>query len=635
MQGRIDAPYGSELSVDGLATGPNADVRFALGVPDVASFGASVSGPLDARGRVQQSPDGYVVDVEATGPHDSDVSVEGLATGPDADVNFSLSIPQVQPFVDSVSGSLTAQGRVQQSPDGFVVDIDADGPYESEVSVAGLATGPDANVTFKAAMPDISVFVPDIPGPISLDGEAAREGERWRIDTDVGGPLGTTARVDGTAAADGSDLDLSVVGEAPLGLSRPFLAPRDLQGQAKFDLAVKGAPGLNAVSGRISTSGARFTAPNLRVGLTDINTNVDLNAGRAGIDLSSNISAGGSLSVNGSIDLNNLNGDIAVALRDAVLTDPRLYAATLGGDITVVGPLTGGARIAGGITLEQVNVTVPDTGLTSIGEIPLIRHIGAPSAANATRSRAGVVDSEKAEASRGAAGPAYPLAIRVDAPSRLFVRGRGINAELGGGLDITGDTNNIISAGSFDLIRGRLDIIGKRFELDEGSVQFQGSVTPYILFVTTTNIPDGTASIRVEGLATEPDITFSAVPEAPQDEVMSLILFGRRLDELSAFQTIQLVNGLAQLSGRGGIGFAEGAQRLGVDEFDITTTDSGDTEVTVGKYLTDDIYTDVTTSGEGGTDVSLNIDLTDSLTAKATAGSEGESSIGIFFERDY
>ena len=125
------------------------------------------------------------------------------------------------------------------------------------------------------------------------------------------------------------------------------------------------------------------------------------------------------------------------------------------------------------------NVTVPDTGLTSIGEIPLIRHIGAPSAANATRSRAGVVDSEKAEASRGAAGPAYPLAIRVDAPSRLFVRGRGINAELGGGLDITGDTNNIISAGSFDTYIYSRMILLFNVQFNPGNQVFLA--TPYII----------------------------------------------------------------------------------------------------------------------------------------------------------
>ena len=43
---------------------------------------------------------------------------------------------------------------------------------------------------------------------------------------------------------------------------------------------------------------------------------------------------------------------------------------------------------------------------------------------------------------------------------------------------------------------------------------------------------------------------------------MSLILFGRYVSELSAFQALQLANGIAQLSGRSGIGIL-GAVRGG------------------------------------------------------------------------
>ncbi len=55
----------------------------------------------------------------------------------------------------------------------------------------------------------------------------------------------------------------------------------------------------------------------------------------------------------------------------------------------------------------------------------------------------------------------------------------------------------------------------------------------------------------------------------------------------------------------------------------------------VGKYLTDNIYTDVTTSTAGKTELNLNIDVTSDITVKGGADNEGETSLGIFFERDY
>jgi translocation and assembly module TamB len=118
--------------------------------------------------------------------------------------------------------------------------------------------------------------------------------------------------------------------------------------------------------------------------------------------------------------------------------------------------------------------------------------------------------------------------------------------------------------------------------------------------------------------------------------VLSLIIFGRYVSQLSAFQALELVNGLAELSGRKGIGvLGKLRQGVGLDELDVTTTETGATEITAGKYITEDIYTDVTTNDQLGTDISLNVDLTDDLTAKATVGEEGEGSIGLFFERDY
>jgi translocation and assembly module TamB len=236
----------------------------------------------------------------------------------------------------------------------------------------------------------------------------------------------------------------------------------------------------------------------------------------------------------------------------------------------------------------------------------------------------------------GSSSSGFGLNVSVDAPGRIFVRGRGLDAELGGRLQITGTTNNITSAGRFDLARGRLDILGKRFDLVEGSVQFQGDFVPYIRLVSTTSTADGTASVIVEGPADAPEVTFESSPAGPQDEVLAQLLFGRNLSEISAFQALQLANAVATLVGRGGNGVVGNLRdRFGLDDLDVTTTDSGETALSVGKYISDNVYTDVTAASDGTGEVSLNIDITPNLKGKATLGSDGNSSIGLFFEKDY
>lgn len=623
-----------DVTADAALRSMGIEVVARVRLSDVALVAPQYQGALSLDADASQSQAGWQIEAALDAPYDARAVVSGLATGPDADLNFDVSIPEIQPLVPDAQGPVSAKGRLWQSTAGYQIDVKADVPFDGRLEVLGLATGPDAKVTFDASLPDMSVLVPDIGGPLALKGDLARAGEGWAVDTLLEGPAGMTATIAGTAAQDASTVDLDIEGAVPLGLAAPFLAPRNLVGQAAFDLALQGAPSLEALSGQITSNGAQFSDPNLRLGLENLDTRVDLRSNTAQLDVGANFVTGGRVEVGGSVNLATLVGDLTIALRDALLLDPNLYAATIGADINVDGPLTGGARIAGQIDLKEVNITVPGTGVTSIGAIPEIRHIGAPQRAAVTQAHAGVLPKEEKQQSTDA--PAFPLAIDINAPSKLFVRGRGINAEMGGDLSVRGDTNNIISSGSFDLIRGRLDIIGKRFELDEGSIQFQGSVTPYIRFVTTTQTPEGTASITVDGLADEPDITFSAVPEAPEDEVMSLILFGRYVSELSAFQALQLANGISQLSGRGGVNVLGGLRSgAGLDELDVTTDEDGATSVSAGKYITDTIYTDVTNNSDKGTDISLNIDLTSDLKGKATVAEDGDSSVGFFFERDY
>jgi translocation and assembly module TamB len=167
-------------------------------------------------------------------------------------------------------------------------------------------------------------------------------------------------------------------------------------------------------------------------------------------------------------------------------------------------------------------------------------------------------------------------------------------------------------------------------------VRFQGDLVPYLRFVTSTTTNTGEVRIVIEGKATSPEVSFESTPDAPQDEVLAQLLFGRNISEISAFQALQLASAVATLAGRGGAGVISNLRTgFGLDDLDVTTTDSGATAVRAGKYISENVYTDVTAASDGTADVSINLDLTKNLTAKGTVGSDGNTGIGIFFEKDY
>ena len=231
-----------------------------------------------------------------------------------------------------------------------------------------------------------------------------------------------------------------------------------------------------------------------------------------------------------------------------------------------------------------------------------------------------------------------PLALdlTLNAPGRVFVRGRGLDAELGGTLRLGGTTRAVVPAGSFGLIRGRLDLLGNRFTLTDGSASMIGDFVPMVTLVASTESDGVTTSVRVSGRADGPEITFQSIPELPQDEVLARLIFRRSLISLSPFQAAQLALSVATLTGRADESIlSRTRQAMGLDDLDFTVDDQGNTALRAGRYLSADVYTDLSIDSTGRSEVSINLDLSPSVTLRGRADTEGRSGIGVFFERDY
>jgi autotransporter translocation and assembly factor TamB len=350
------------------------------------------------------------------------------------------------------------------------------------------------------------------------------------------------------------------------------------------------------------------------------------------------VDSGGRVAVAGPVTLAApFPADLAVTLSDVVLRDPSLYQTTVDGRIRIAGALSGGAAITGTVALGRTELQIPSSTVGFLGELPDVRHIGADAAVATTLARAGLTPAGAERDGRGGSGgPAYPLDLMLRAPDRVFVRGRGLDAELGGELHIVGTTAEVIPSGELRLLRGRLDILQQRFALTEGSATLQGDFQPFLRLVAQTRARSGTeVSIVVEGPADDPTVRFTSTPELPQDEVLARLLFGRDLSTITPLQAVQLAAAVGTLAGRGGGGVIAGLREgLGLDDFDISTDAEGNTALAIGKYLGENLYTDVTVT-QAETAINLNFDLTPDIRATGTVTTTGETTLGIYFERDY
>jgi translocation and assembly module TamB len=227
--------------------------------------------------------------------------------------------------------------------------------------------------------------------------------------------------------------------------------------------------------------------------------------------------------------------------------------------------------------------------------------------------------------------------VTLSAPNRIFVRGRGLDAELGGDLRLTGTAADPVAVGAFDLQRGRLSLLGQRIDLARGRLTFAGDLSPTIDFLAETRAAEVTARIAVSGPAAQPTFAISSDPDLPQDEVLSRLLFARASGNLSAFQALQLAQSVAQLSGGGGADVFDRTRRaLGVDSLDITAGASGGPAVGVQRYVNDRISVGVRAGARPeDTAATATIDVTRRVKIQGEVGADGRSSLGVGAEWEY
>ncbi|WP_145105319.1 translocation/assembly module TamB domain-containing protein [Cereibacter sediminicola] len=604
-----------DLSAAGRLAAEGSDVTADLDFSDLSVLGSEYGGALAATARFSGTPENATITADARGTN--------LRVG--------------QPTADTLlRGQSTLAAQVRLVDGAIRVDrADLRNP-QLTVEAQGSAAGDDRTLTLDARLSNLALLVPQFPGPLTVTGTARSTGGGYQIDMRAQGPGQINLRAQGTAAEDGSTLDLAITGSAEAALANPFIEPRNVAGPIRFDLRVNGQPALSSVSGRVSLAGGRFADTDLGLIIEGLQATADLSNGRATVDLQGSPAAGGRLAVSGAIGLEApFTSDLAINISRAVLRDPELYETTASGRVTIRGPLAGGAQIAGRIDLEETELRIPSTGFGGANGLPNLQHRNEPAAVRTTRARAGLIDSGRGAAGGRSAVP-FGLNLLISSPDRIFIRGRGLDAELGGEVLLAGTTDNVVPSGAFNLIRGRLDILGKRLVLSEAQLLLEGDFVPFIRVVASSQNDGITTSVVIEGRADEPEVSFTSSPELPEEEVISRLLFGRGLDTISPLQAAQLASAVATLAGRGGEGvIGRLRQGFGLDDLDVATDADGGTSVRAGKYISENVYTQVEVDQQGQSQINLNLDITSSIKLRGSVGTEGDTSLGIFIERDY
>jgi translocation and assembly module TamB len=404
----------------------------------------------------------------------------------------------------------------------------------------------------------------------------------------------------------------------------------DISGPVSVAADVTGRVDDPQIKGSLRTTNARLESPLTGTVLTQVQASGRFGGGSKLVldSLTARSGAEGSVTARGEIDLSSARGfamDIQIDAKQARLIERDEIAATVTGPLRLKSE-NGQGLISGDLLLDKSRYVLGKS--TAVSALPKlnVREINAP---------------EDRPTALAVAMP-WRLAVAARAPGRLSVTGMGMESEWKATLDIQGTPYAPSIRGRADMLRGGYDFAGRRFDLKRGSIRFQGE-TPAdpILDILAEGATQGlTASIRVTGTGQKPEIRFSSVPSLPEDELLSRMLFGTSIANLSAPEALQLASAVASLrTGGDGISPLNALRKaIGLDRLRILPADSVTgqrTSVSAGKYLSRRAYVEVVTDGQGYSATRAEFQVTRWLAILSTISSVGRQSAALRVTKDY
>jgi translocation and assembly module TamB len=400
-------------------------------------------------------------------------------------------------------------------------------------------------------------------------------------------------------------------------LSGPVAVGADISGrlvdpQIRGSLEADGARLESAVTGTVIEqlqAQGRFAGPKLVLGA-----------------ISGSTPGGGALSGSGTIDFTGGKAglDLKFEASRARLLDRDDIAATVTGPLTIRSNGNGGT-ISGNLRLNSGRFTLGRASAAASVPQLQVRNVG--------QDADMVIEVAQLQ----------PWKLDVDlAGEPLTVRGLGLDSRWRTDIKLGGSVDAPRITGRADLIRGDYEFAGRSFRLERGVIRFRGESPPDPLLDirAEAQVQGLDASILVGGTGLKPEIRFASVPQLPQDELLSRLLFGTSITNLSAPEALQLASAVAALqSGSGNLDPINAVRRaVGLDRLRIVPADIATgqkTAISAGKYLGRKLFVEVITDGQGYSATRVEYQVTRWLSILSSVSTIGRTSANVRVSKDY
>ena len=527
---------------------------------------------------------------------------------------------------------------------GAIVDptYAADGTIAGEARLTGSTASPQGTVHITASAVRLRRGSGRALPPANLVFGATLDGTSAKLDSKLTAGKSDIALTGLAPTNLAGRMDLRVAGTADLTLLNPLLTAqgRQVKGTVEVALGVSGTPSAPIANGTVRLANGDVQDAAFGMHLSAISAALQADGDTIRLDRFDAAAGAGTLSGGGTVRLaQGFTGppivDLTLKASNAKVLASDLITTVIDANLTVRGDANGTITLGGTLKSREADIQVPEKLPASIAVIP-VRNAGTPPPKPPPPS----------------SSPDIVLNFTFDAPAQVYIRGRGLDVELGGKIVFSGTAAHPVTQGGLQLRRGTVSLAGQSLTLTEGTIDFSGGgiTNPSLKLVATSTSATVTATMTISGDVKHLKITLSSVPDLPQDEILSQLLFNTARSRLSPFQLAEIAAALAQISGVGGgatdpLGGLRSA--LGLDQLSVGSGAGGAATLQAGRYVARGVRVGASQSATGGqTAASVQIDLakglklettvaTSSSATAATPGTSNGTSVGLTYQFEY
>jgi translocation and assembly module TamB len=331
----------------------------------------------------------------------------------------------------------------------------------------------------------------------------------------------------------GTGVDLTFGGDVPVRSAAPFnifangnvdLSPLQAMtagiqasGQIEVNIVAQGTFSQPNMRGNLRLQNVSLSTASMPVDLTRLNGNIRVSGRRLQIvNLNGNVN-GGSLAVQGSVDLSK---------------SPAFELALAASSVDVNYPAGVRARVDGNLQLNGSPSASALTGRVVIDYLGFTQQMDIAALASKFSPGGGLSTPSPFESH-------MKLNVALQSSSMLSLASSQLSVQGSANLDIVGTLADPVILGRTTLSGGEMFFMGKRYDIKSGTIEFANpTVTrPSVDLYAATTVNQYKISLHFLGPVDRMKTTFTSTPALPQADIINLLAFGQTTEEAASNPT--------------------------------------------------------------------------------------------------